>query len=268
MRTLTSIAAGAVMAITGLTVMAGAPAQAAEDLEYVALGDSYASGVGAGHYDTASGACKRSTLNYPALSQAVHPEYTLKDVSCSGATIADVRANQLSTVTSGTDLVSLTVGGNDAQFSTVVKNCLEESDSYCKTSTMWMSYYARNQLVTELAGLYKDIRARAPQAEIIVLGYPQALSPTGTCPVIDLSAAKRTYMNGFADALAEGAKAAAAQEPVTFVDVRDTFKGHGACGSDSWINDLNNASEVFHPNLTGYVAGYSDQLNKALTFSR
>jgi len=109
----------------------------------------------------------------------------------------------------------------------------------------------------------KDIKGRAPQAKIIVLGYPQALSSTGTCPVIDLSAAKRTYMNGFADALAEGTKAAAAQQSVTFVDMRDTCKGHGACGSDPWINDLNNASEVLHPNLTGYLVGYSDELNKA-----
>ncbi|MFI5677314.1 SGNH/GDSL hydrolase family protein [Streptomyces cellulosae] len=263
MRKLTSIAVSAVMAFAGLTAMAGAPAQAAGDLEYVALGDSYASGVGAGHYDTASGDCRRSTLGYPALSQAAHSEYTLKDVSCSGATIADVRANQLSAVNSGTDIVTLTVGGNDAQFTTVVQDCLLKTDSYCKTATMWMSSYATNQMVTELAGLYKDVKARAPQARIIVLGYPQALSSTGTCPVIDLSAAKRTYMNGFADALAQGTKAAAEQQSVTFVDVRDTFKSHGACGSDSWINDLNNASEVFHPNLPGYLAGYSGQLNKA-----
>jgi lysophospholipase L1-like esterase len=251
------------MAFAGMAVVGGTPAQAAGEKEYVALGDSYASGVGAGHYDTASGACKRSALNYPALSQAAHSEYTLKDVSCSGATIADVRANQLSAVTSGTDLVTLTVGGNDAQFSTVVQNCLLEADSYCDTATTWMSYYARNQMVTELAGLYKDIKARAPQAKIVALGYPQALSSTGTCPVIDLSAAKRTSMSGFADALADGTKAAAAQQSVTFVDVRDTFKGHGACGSDPWITDLNQGSEVFHPTLAGQFS-YSDRLNNVL----
>lgn len=56
-------------------------------------------------------------------------------------------------------------------------------------------------------GLYKDIRAKAPNARIIVLGYPQALSLTGTCPVIDLDTAKRTAMNGLADALADGTPA-------------------------------------------------------------
>ncbi|WP_369030202.1 SGNH/GDSL hydrolase family protein [Streptomyces adonidis] len=264
MRKLASVVVSTVVAFAGMAAVAGTPAHAAGEKEYVALGDSYASGVGAGYYDTASGDCKRSQLNYPAQSAAAHSEYTLKDVTCSGATIADVRANQLSAVTSGTDLVTLTVGGNDAQFSTVVQNCLLESDSYCKTATDWMSYYAKNQLVTELATLYKDIKAKAPGAEIVVVGYPQALSLTGTCPVIDLSTAKRTYMNAFADALAEGAKAATAQESVTFVDVRDTFKGHGACGTDPWINNLSSGTtEVFHPNLTGYIY-YADQLNKAL----
>ncbi|MEU3612864.1 SGNH/GDSL hydrolase family protein [Streptomyces sp. NPDC006872] len=240
--------------------MSGAPAHAAGELEYVALGDSYASGVGAGHYDSASGACKRSELGYPALWAGVHDEYALKDVSCSGATIADVRADQLSALSTGTDFVTLTVGGNDAQFSSVVQACLTNTDAYCKTATDWMSYYAENQLVDELAALYKDIKAKAPNATVSVLGYPQAISTSGVCPVIDLSAAKRTYMNGFADALAEGTKAAAAKEPVHFLDVRPEFKNHGACGSDPWINDLSDPASVFHPTLAGYIAGYYAKL--------
>ena len=258
MRKLTSAIASAVMAFAGMAAVASTPAQAATGLEYVALGDSYASGVGAGYYDTAGGDCKRSSLGYPALSAAAHSEYTLKDVSCSGATIADVRNNQLSALNADTDFVTLTVGGNDAQFSSVVQGCLTQSESYCNTATQWMSSYARNQMVTSLASLYKDVKARAPKARIVVLGYPQTLSSTGTCPLIDLSAA----MNGLADALAEGTRAAAAAESVEFVDVRDAFKGHGACGSDPWINDLTAGTEVFHPNLKGYLAGYSDKLNQ------
>lgn len=261
MRRLKSAVISAVLAFAGLATTAATPAQAATELQYVALGDSYASGVGAGHYDTAGGDCKRSQASYPALWAGVHEEYKLTDVSCSGATIADVRSNQLSALSTDTDFVTLTVGGNDAQFSSVVQACLTESDSYCKTATDWMSYYAKNQLVDELAALYKDIKSRAPHAEITVLGYPQALSATGTCPVIDLSAAKRTYMNAFADALAEGAQAATARESVHFVDVRGAFKGHGACGSDPWIKDLTGGTEVFHPTLAGYIAGYYSGLD-------
>lgn len=264
MRKLMSLAASAVMAAAGLTAMAGSPAQAAEELQYVALGDSYASGVGAGNYDPAGGDCKRSANSYPSLLQKAHSEYKLTDVSCSGATIEDVRANQLSAVNGDTDVVTVTVGGNDAQFSTVAADCLLNTDSYCKSSTAMASYYARNQMVTELAGLYADIKERAPQAEIVVLGYPRVISETGTCPLIDLSADKRTYMNGYADALNEGTEAAAAEQSVTFVDVRDAFQGHGACGSDSWINDLTNLSEVFHPTAAGYESGYYPELDKTL----
>ncbi|MDX3244115.1 SGNH/GDSL hydrolase family protein [Streptomyces sp. ME18-1-4] len=263
MRKLTSTVVTGLMAFAGTAGMMAAPAHAAGELEYVALGDSYASGVGAGYYDSAGGDCKRSTLSYPAQWAAAHSDFTLKDVSCSGATIADVRANQLSALSAETDLVTLTVGGNDAQFSSVVQACLTQSDSYCKTATDWMSSYAKNQLVTELAGLYKDVKAKAPGAAIIVLGYPRTISSTGACPVIDLSPAKRTAMNGLADALAEGAQAAAAKEPTSFIDMRDTFKGHGACGSDPWINDLTDAASVFHPNLKGYMAGYAAKLNEA-----
>lgn len=237
--------------------MASTPAEADTGVEYVALGDSYASGVGAGPYDAASGDCKRSPLNYAHQWAAANPEYTLKDLSCSGATIADVRNNQLSALSSSTNLVTLTVGGNDAQFSSVAQGCLTESDAYCRTATLWMSSYARNQLVDSLASLYTDIKSRAPHALVLVFGYPQVLSPSGTCPVIDLSAAKRTYMNGFADALAEGGQAAAAKAGVYFVDMRKQFAGHGACGSDSWFNDLTNAAAVFHPNAAGYTQGYA-----------
>ncbi|MFJ8108991.1 SGNH/GDSL hydrolase family protein [Streptomyces sp. NPDC096132] len=260
MRKLTSVVASAVMAFAGMAGMASTPAQAATQAEYVALGDSYASGVGAGTYDAASGDCKRSPLNYPHQWAAANPEYKLTDVSCSGATIADVRNNQLSALSSSTNFVTLTVGGNDAQFSSVVQACLTQSESYCKTATDWMSYYAKNQLVDELTGLYKDIRARAPKALILVLGYPQTLSSSGACPVIDLSPAKRTAMNGLADALAEGTKAAATKGSVYFLDMRATFKDHGACGSDPWINDLTNAASVFHPNAAGYTKGYAAKL--------
>jgi lysophospholipase L1-like esterase len=261
MHKLTSAIAAVVLAFAG--AVASSPAQAATEAEYVALGDSYASGVGAAPYDASSGDCLRSPNNYPHLWAAAHPKYALKDVSCSGATIADVRNNQLSALSSTTNLVTITVGGNDAQFASVVEACLTKSDSYCNTATLWMSYYARNQLVTELAGLYADIKARSPRALILVLGYPQALSTTGTCAVIDLSAAKRTAMNGFADALAEGTLAATVSASVYFIDMRKQFSGHGACGTDPWINgvDLTDLTATFHPNATGYAKGYAAKLS-------
>ncbi|MFM9590102.1 SGNH/GDSL hydrolase family protein [Streptomyces scabiei] len=259
MRRITAAVAAGLMTFAGL-VAAGAPAQAAAPAaEYVALGDSYASGVGAGSYDPASGDCKRSTRNYPRLWAAANPEYALKDVTCSGATIADVRADQLSALSSDTSLVTLTVGGNDAQFSTVVRTCLTDTENACTLATGWMSVYARNQLVGELTALYKDIRARSPKALILVFGYPRALSTTGACAPVELSATKRTGMNGLADALAEGGRKAAVDAGVYFVDMREQFSGHGACGTSPWMHGLNltESAATFHPNAAGQEKGYA-----------
>jgi lysophospholipase L1-like esterase len=259
MRKLTSAAVATVTAFAGLGAVASTPAQADTGVQYVALGDSYASGVGAAPYDSSSGDCLRSPDNYPHLWAAAHPVYTLTDATCSGATIADVENNQLSALSSSTGLVTVTVGGNDAQFATVAKDCLSQSDSYCETATTWMSYYATHEMVTDLTTLYNDIHARAPKALVIVFGYPEALSTTGTCDVIDLDSAKRTAMNGLADALAEGTQDATVAGSVYFVDMRSQFSGHGACGSDPWINgvDTSDLTASFHPNLTGYEQGYA-----------
>jgi lysophospholipase L1-like esterase len=263
MRKLTSALAAGLMALGGVGAVAGAPAEAATGAEYVALGDSYASGVGAAPYNASSGNCQRSPNNYPHQYAGAHPSYRLKDVTCSGAAIADVRSNQLSALSGMTSLVTLTVGGNDAQFATVVQDCLTEDDATCATVTEQMSKYAKNQLVTKLASLYKDIKAHAPHARVFVMGYPRTLAPTGSCGNIDLSPAKRTAMNGMADALAEGTQAAAKAAKVHFIDMRAQFTGHGACGSDPWIHgvDLSDLTEIFHPNLAGYTKGYAVKLN-------
>ncbi|GGM21132.1 SGNH/GDSL hydrolase family protein [Micromonospora yangpuensis] len=254
MRKLTSAVLAAAMTIVAMQTLASAPAQAAAAQEYVALGDSYASGVGAAPYDSASGACLRSPKSYPKVWASFHPAYSAKDVTCSGATIADVRSKQLSALSSRTTLVSITVGGNDAQFSPVATACLTESESYCEAATMYASYYARNQMVGELAGLYTDIKKRAPGAKVVVLGYPRLLAPTGSCGAISPSAAKRAYMNANADAVAEGTRAAASRAGVTFVDMRPVFAGHEACSAKPAINGVNLArlTETFHPNATGY----------------
>ncbi|MGW0504661.1 SGNH/GDSL hydrolase family protein [Micromonospora sp. NPDC003241] len=256
MRKFTSVVVAAAMAFIAMEAVVGAPARAAAPQEYVALGDSYASGVGAFPYDSASGACLRSPRSYPRLLASSVGGYTLKDVTCSGATMADVRSKQLSALSSNTALVSITVGGNDAQFSSVATGCLTESEWYCETATMYSSYYARNQMVGELAGLYGEIKRRAPKAKVVVLGYPRLVAPTGSCGAISPSAAKRTFMNGNADAVAEGTRAAASRAGVTFVDMRPVLAGYEACSPKPFIHGVNltRLTETFHPNAEGHAA--------------
>ena len=66
-----------------------APGLGAAAENYVALGDSYSSGVGTNSY-TLSSSCKRSTYAYPALWSAAHPGTALSFVACSGATTTTV----------------------------------------------------------------------------------------------------------------------------------------------------------------------------------
>lgn len=262
---LTVAATGAaVSAPLGGTQTAASTSAQREMGRYTALGDSYASGVGAGRNDPSSGACLRSENNYPNQWAFRHSDWVLRDVTCSGATIADVREKQLSAVTEETNLVTVTVGGNDAQFASVARACLTEDDAYCKTATQWMSHYAKNQMVEELSALYTDIKARAPRALVLVFGYPRVIAESGSCAApIDLSADKRANMNALADALAEGTMAATTKAGVYFIDMREHFNGHEACSNDPWIHgvDPTDPTVTFHPNLAGHAKGYGEKFS-------
>src|SRR4051794_10031344 len=98
------------------------PAAAASASQYVGLGDSYSSGVGTRVFYSESGSCKRSPEAYPPKIAAANG-YTLSFQACSGAKTTDVNANQLGTLSSTTNLVSISIGGNDAGFSNVIINC-------------------------------------------------------------------------------------------------------------------------------------------------
>ncbi|WP_285686282.1 SGNH/GDSL hydrolase family protein [Actinoplanes sp. NBRC 103695] len=247
------------MALIPMAVVS-APAQAAATKRYVALGDSYAAGVGTDPSD-ANDPCRRSPRSYPRTWAAAHAStYTLTDVTCSGATIADVRARQLSALNDSTALVTITVGGNDGGFRSTVTNCLTGSDALCSVSTQLGSYYATHQLVDDLVGLYAEVKRRAPHAAIVVLGYPRLVALSGSCGV-DVSLAKRKALNSNADAMAQGIGTATSRQGIYFVDMTPVFNGHEACGSSAWINGVNPArlDDTFHPNAAGHKA-YSDIL--------
>src|SRR5271169_7069851 len=102
--------------------MAAPPAaEAASSVRYVALGDSYSSGLGAGDYISSSGSCDRSTNAYPEQWAAANSPATFTSAACSGATTADVLSGQVSALSVSTTLVSITIGGNDAGFSSVME---------------------------------------------------------------------------------------------------------------------------------------------------
>ncbi len=258
-----SILAAAVLTAVASVAIAGPAHAAVSPGEYVALGDSYASGVGAGPYIAESGACKQSPNSYPRTWARNHPEFTLKDMTCSGATIADVRSDQISALSQATKLVTITVGGNDIDFTEALTTCLIDTDDACVNAAFSSAWAARLVVPSDLDGLYNDVKKRAPNARVIVMGYPHLIDEgDGSCGAITPGATKREWMNYAADQMAEGIRSAAGKAGVTFVDVRDGFAGHEACSATPWINgvDLTRYDEIFHPNYTGPAGVYASLL--------
>ena len=249
------LAVAAVLTGTGTAHAAQGP--------YVALGDSYSSGVGAGSYISSSGNCDRSTKAYPYLWAAAHSPSTFDFTACSGARTGDVLANQLGPLSSATALVSISIGGNDAGFSDVMTTCVLQSDSACTSRINTAKAYVDSTLPGQLDSVYDAISAKAPHAHVVVLGYPRFYQLGTTC--VGLSATKRQAINGAADHLDTAINKVAANHGFTFGDVRATFGGHEICSGSSWLHSLNllNIGESYHPTAAGQSGGYLPVLTSA-----
>ncbi|MGH3720512.1 MAG: SGNH/GDSL hydrolase family protein [Pseudonocardiaceae bacterium] len=237
-------------------------------VDYAALGDSYASGVGTGVYDPASGACARSPQSYPSLWAAEHNPTSFVFAACSGAKTADVLATQISALQPGTDLATITIGGNDAGFAPVLQTCtVATSDRTCAAAVDAAEAFARSVLPGRLARTYAAIRNASPHARVIVLGYPRLfdLAPVCDDPFVP-NLTRRTKINRGADVLNSVIQQAVSrQSGFSFADVRGRFTGHGVCSADPWINGPTVPSAVgpYHPTQVGYREGYLPALDAA-----
>lgn len=235
-------------------------------VDYVSLGDSYSSGVGTGIYDPASGNCARSPLSYPPLWASEHHPASFRFVACSGATTSDVRGSQITALDPGTDLVTITIGGNDAGFGPVLRTCtVAASDRVCIAAVDAAEYFARSELPGRLSRTYAAIRAAAPNARVIVLGYPRLfdLAP-GCADPLAPNLTRRAKLNEGADVIDGVIYKTVVQQPgFEFVDVRNRFDGHGVCSAEPWINGPSTPAAVgpYHPTQQGYRDGYLTALD-------
>lgn len=244
------------VAVVG-AVLVPSTAQAAT-INYVALGDSYSSGVGAGPYDGSS--CLRSQKSYAPMWAEANAVTSFQFPACGGAVTADVINSQVDSLSASTTMVTITIGGNDAGFASVMLTCRFGRTSDCDDAVETARSFAQTTLPGRLDATYAAIRDRAPNARLIVLGYPR-LFETGWCGLFGMSTAKRQKLNGAADLLASITAGRAAAAGATFADTRSPFAGHGVCGGDPWINDVTRIIEAYHPNDEGYRHGYLAALN-------
>src|SRR3954469_16646375 len=239
-----------------LFILAGAANAVAAD-KYVALGDSYSSGTGTRSY-TLDSTCQRSIYAYPYLVAQARPNTSLTFVACSGAQTADVLNNQMSSITTDTRFVTITIGGNDAGFSSVITQCALPWPWSCDSNITTAQSFIRNTLPARLDNVYNAIRSHAPTATVIVLGYPRLFMGVDCNAGTFFSGDEMTKLNATADLLKSVTSARAAAHGFIFKDAIPPFTGHAVCSSTEWLNGLSNpTSDSYHPNRTGHSSGYA-----------
>lgn len=254
MKGLTAALAATVVAVAGVAL---APAAGAATGRYVALGDSYAAGSGAGDYYPGNG-CQVSANAYPHLWAKANAPSSFAFVACGGATTADVLDNQVSAVTPGTTLVTITVGGNDVGWGDALLTCLGGTEAACSAGVTEVEATIRGDLPGRLDDVYGAVRERAPGARVVVVGYPHLY---GNSFCLQASRAKRATMNHAADVLHSVIAGRARAYGFSYVDARKSFATHEVCGrSADWIKGLA-VDGAFHPNATGQRHGYLTPLD-------
>lgn len=174
---------------------------------YVALGDSYASGFGVAPYGAGPAAgCFQSTTDYPH-QVAASLGLRLDDRTCAGATTDDITRTpqatgagkatapvQADALSASTDVVTVSIGGNDLGFADVINSCVALakdgpvfSEIHGSTYDHCKDYFApvvggverdslaariRDTVAPRLAATFRTIARRAPHAKVFVVGYP------------------------------------------------------------------------------------------------
>ena len=259
-----------------LAIAVAGGAQAATG-PYVALGDSYTSAPLVPNPTGNPILCGRSTNNYPQdVKRAISPS-SFTDVSCSSATTADMTqsqsleggletaAPQFNALGTQDALVTVGIGGNDADLIGVAEECAK-LDAAWPFGSRCKSHYQSGGTDTEVAAInatgpkvaatIQGIHTRAPHAQVLVVGYPDALPENGsTCyPVVPYSSGDVTYVNSLEVQLNAVLKQAAHANGATYVDTFTSSIGHDACkGSAAWVNGIVPTSLAFplHPNQAG-----------------
>jgi hypothetical protein len=246
---------GALVALVVFAALFSGSGPAAPGTRYAALGDSYSSGVGTASY-TLDSTCKRSVYAYPYLWAHKHPGTVLSFVACSGARTSDVLTSQIEAVSSATTLVTMTIGGNDIGFASLIYQC---TLSDCSAALDSARATLESTLGPALDQVYATVKSRAASdATIVVLGYPRVFSSVRCVGELGISSAEETKANQLSDALDALIEKHALADGVVYKSAIAHFTGHAVCSSSPWLNALNlfNTSESYHPNRNGHGSGY------------
>ena len=247
--------------------------RAAGASSYVALGDSFTAAPFVPETDYADG-CFRSSGNYPAiLADAL--DLDLRDVSCSGADTGDVVGPQavgdgsatvppqLRAVRPRTDLVTVSIGGNDQDvFASLVHGCVRTSGGAQSCGDMLEERYGDPRSVIEetgrrVADVLRGVQDRAPRATLVLVGYLRLASAEKGCDLLPLTEEDRVLVAELERSLNAALRRAARDTGVPFVDMYELAEGHEICSDEPWVNGIDTYQEralAFHPFAEGQEA--------------
>lgn len=279
-------AAGTVLALLGLAAPGPVQGSAAAQTtrapgHYVALGDSYAAGPWIPQQRADPIGCGRSTGNYPArLAWALGiRDYT--DVSCSGARTGDMTAAQQAPLSGGgtnppqfnaltpdTDLVTVTIGGNDFDLNDILNTCFALSGTDpqgdpCRrqANAGGIDRYAQRipAVAPKVAGVLKGIRQRSPTATVLLVAYLRILPPAVGCyPDFPIARGDVSYLDGLEHQLTAMLAEQAHDHGAVFVNSYAAAPNHDVCQPPEvkWVEGTTPTNQAYpvHPNARGMHA--------------
>ena len=263
-----ALLAGLVVAGLALT----APANAADQsLNYVAMGDSYSAASGVLPPDpSAPPECLRSSLNYPhVLAKKLGADLT--DVTCGAAETSDFTesqyqgvAPQLDALADDTDLVTMTIGGNDSSvFIGAILSCgslgaasLGQGSPCRDTFGDQYENTIRGTTYPSLVEALNAVHAKAPKARVAILGYPWIMPEADGCfPQMPVASGDVPYLRSLQRTLNDAVRRAARDTDSIYVNMNSVSNGHDACQpiGTRWIEPvlLGTNPVIVHPNALG-----------------
>ncbi|WP_210650390.1 SGNH/GDSL hydrolase family protein [Nocardioides sp. SYSU D00065] len=240
--------------------------EATSDIDYVALGDSFSAGPFIGTMRTDPQGCARSRSNYPAFLAEWLDVASYTDVTCSAATTADLYAPmtmfdgnttgpQLDAVSADTDLVTLGMGGNDFGIYDTLIDCQEGPAATCPVERLRAD---ARKVADHIERAVRRIRRAAPEAWVLVVGYPDILPTEGSCAAVGVPADVLGPVAEVAGLLNDSLQRGAAAAGASYVDMEAVSEGHDVCAKGrAWVNGPRlrvGVAAPFHPKLNGMRA--------------
>lgn len=257
---------------------------------YVAIGDSYTAAPQLANQIAVStpADCYQSDSNYPHIVAKAIKAPSLTDVSCSGAFIKHLtepqwtkdgsNAAQGDALSAQTKLVTIGLSGNDSYLLPLFFECAGQPHDPANPSFCVKKFRSNGQdkfiasvraVAPKIDEMLSAVRAKAPNAEVFVVGYPQISPNDGTeCPdEMPFTAADLTYLDSGMQQLDAQLRASAKSHGMTYVDTYTPSKGLGVCAPRDrrWIESVVPTSPTFamHPNPVGEM-GIAEAVLKAI----